>query len=386
MKANILIPIAGAGSRFPINQWIVPKPLILIDNKRIIEWAMKSVDTTDCQIIFVVRRSHINDFSIDSFLKSKFGEDIKICVAEENTEGAVCSSLLAREYIDNDTPLIVHCSDVFFEPVFNCSNFDNSLDGCILTFKSNSLNYSYSKISSENLVLEVAEKKPISDQASAGVYWFKKGSDFVLCAENMVSNKSKTNNEYYIAPLFNEMIKLGKKIGVLPVEKINIFGTPEEYDFFTKNPLPLINKQRVAICCDHSGINSKLILKEYLKEKGIDFIDFGCFNESDTDYGPYVKDACKSIIEGKCSFGIGFCRSGQGVNITANKIRGIRASWVCNSWLSEMAIRHNCANFLSISEKMNNKESIIEIFDSYWENTFDGGRHQNRLMKIEQAL
>ena len=384
MNSTILVPIAGKGSRFPRSEWIVPKPLILIDNKRLIDWTMDSIDVSNSELIFIVRKEDVAEFSIDSYLKKQFGENTKIVIANEPTDGSVCSCLLARDLIDNDKPLAIHCSDVFFEPKFSFDKIksDKSWDGCILTFKSNSVNYSYSSVDEEGYIKEVAEKKVISDQASAGIYVFKKGSDFVKAADEMIKNNLKTKNEFYLAPIYNICIKNGLKIIAEEVDKISIFGTPEEYNFFTKNTLPLINKKQVAICSDHSGAKSKDSLKRILDSMNIPYIDFGSYNSKDTDYYPYVASAAKSIINGTCSFGVGFCRSGQGINITANKMKGIRSAWVNDEWMAEMSVRHNCANFLSISDKMVDEKQLELIFKTYWDNTFDGGRHQNRLMNL----
>jgi RpiB/LacA/LacB family sugar-phosphate isomerase len=383
MKPTIVIPIAGKGARFPKEQWIVPKPLVLIDDKSIIEWSVECVDYTDCNMIFVVRQDHIDEFSIDDFLKKKFGDSVKVVATKNVTRGSVETVLCARGEIDPDSPLIIHCSDVFFEPRFYPKQFECNDHGCILTFKSNSPNYSYSSINENGKITEVVEKKVISNHASVGIYFFKQGRYFLEAADVMIRTNATTNGEFFVAPLYNLLILKGMDISFLEVEKMHIFGTPEEYDFFIKNTLKTIKKGTVALCSDHSGINAKAIFKKILEERGIKYIDFGCFNSKDTDYSPYVAVACKAILEGKCGFGVGFCRSGQGVNISANKIRGIRAAWVNNPWMAEMAIRHNCANFLSISEKFNDEESMRGILSKYLENTFDGGRHQSRLMQNE---
>lgn len=383
MKPTILVPIAGNGSRFPKEEWIVPKPLILIDNKSIIEWSMECIDYSKSNLIFVVRREHVDQFSIDDFLRNKFGKNIKVISIPEATRGSTETCLYAKDFIDPESPLAIHCSDVFFEPKFIIHDFKCNFDGCILTFKSNSPNYSYSVLDQYGFVENVVEKSVVSNNASAGIYWFKKSSYFFDAAEKMISSDKKTNGEFYIAPIYNTLVSDGKKVTVSEVEKMHIFGTPEEYNFFAKNTLRSITKKRAAICSDHSGVNAKNIFKKILDKHSIEYIDFGCFNEKDTDYWPYVASAGKAILEKKCDFGVGFCRSGQGVNIAANKIKGIRSAWVKDGWMSEMAIRHNCANFLSIAEKMNDEKSMEDILIGFLSNTFDGGRHQARLMKNE---
>jgi RpiB/LacA/LacB family sugar-phosphate isomerase len=346
---------------------------------------MKSIDYTDCNLIFIVRKEHINEFGIDAYLKNKFGDDVITVVAEKLTDGAVCSCLLAEKYINNELPLLIHCSDIYFEKRLNPNTIDANADGCILTFKSNSPNYSYSEIGQDGYVLRTQEKTVISNLASVGLYYFKSGSLFVKYAKTMIDRNIRTNNEFFICPLYNLLIEDGLKITTKKVEKMHIFGTPEEFDFFTKNSLKSWkdNKKIAAVCSDHSGFEAKEIFKKILTDAGLNYIDFGTFNENDTDYSEYVKISCKSILEQKCDFGFGFCRSGQGVNICANKIQGIRSALVMDSYFAEYAVRHNCANFFSIPSKyLNSEAQLQEILCAVLNNTFDGGRHQARLQKV----
>lgn len=384
-KFNLLVPIAGKGSRFPKETYIAPKPLILLDKKTIIEWTMSCIDYTDCNLIFVVRKEHADEFCIDSFLKSKFGSDVQIVVTDKVTDGSVCSCLLAEELINNDLPLLIHCSDVYFEEKLDPNQINTNLDGCILTFKSNSPNYSYSQLNDEGFVIKTKEKSVISNNASVGLYHFKSGKLFVKYAKQMIEENVKTNNEYYICPLYNLLIEDGLKIYTSEVKKMHVFGTPDEYNFFINNSLKSWreNKKTASICSDHSGFEIKEKFKKLLDQNNITYIDFGTFNENDCDYSDYVKLSCKSIIEKKTDFGFGFCRSGQGINICANKIEGIRSALIIDSYFAEYAVRHNCANFFSISSRyIKSDEDLNNILIAILNNTFDGGRHQNRLQKI----
>ncbi len=386
-KFNLVIPIAGLGSRFAREQYYVPKPLILIDDRSIIEWTMDSIDHSNCNLIFIVREEHILEFSIDDFLRNKFGEDIKIISTNKTTEGAVCSVRLAENLIDNDAPLIVHCSDIFCEPKINPEDFFDNSDGTILTFKSNSANYSYSEIENGKVV-KVAEKQVISDQASVGIYFFKTGHSFMKYSDQMIINNLRTNNEFFIAPLYNLLIEDNLNIVAKEVQKMHIFGTPEEYSFFVNNSLKTwpINKRTVAICSDHSGFAGKEIFKAVLMLKKIQYIDFGTYNSRDCDYGEFVKMACEAVSNNKCDLAFGFCRSGQGVNIQANKNKKIRAALVIDPYLAEYSVRHNCANFFSIGTKYLDGADCVDkytkILDAVMNNTFDGGRHQTRIQKL----
>lgn len=377
-KPTIIIPLAGLGSRFPKEVWHVPKPLILINDKTIIEWSMSCIDYENCNVIFIVRQDHITEYSIDSFLKQKF--NATVVTVPELTRGAAETCLAAKDLINKLEPVIVHCSDVFWQPTFKAFNFNCNDDGHILTFKSNSTNYSYSLVEN-NYVKKVEEKKVISNNASVGIYWFKTGNDFINAATEALENYRGT--EIHIAPIYNYLIQKNKKISISQVESMHIFGTPEEMNFFVENSLKSFpeNKKTVGVCSDHSGFECKEKFKKIASEFNLKVIDFGTYSDSDCDYSEYVKATCKAIIENNCDFGFGFCRSGQGVNIAANKIEGIRSVLCYNDWTAKFGVKHSCANFFAMSEKFADENLIRLVLNEVIINSFDGGRHQTRLMK-----
>lgn len=381
MRPVVVVPLAGLGSRFPREKWHCPKPLILIDDKTIIEWSMSCIDTADCDVIFIVRQEHIDEFAIDSFLQQRF-EGCKVITVPELTRGAAETCLAAKDFINPDTPVVIHCSDVFWEPKFEVAKFSCEEDGHVLTFKSNSSNYSYSKIEN-GLVTQVAEKKVISNNASVGIYWFKTGADFVFAVESAI--QSYKGSELHLCPIYNFLIKEKKKVSSSEVSSMHIFGTPEELDFFRKNSLHSFsqNKKTVGVCCDHSGYKAKEIFKTLAPKFNLKVIDFGTYSTHDTDYSEPVKATCKAILDGNCDFGFGFCRSGQGVNIAANKIPGIRSALCYNDWAAKVAVQHSCANFFAMSEKFCGENEIYLALYEVMNNSFHGGRHQNRIMKNE---
>jgi len=384
-KYNLVIPIAGKGTRFISKDYVLPKPLILIDNKSIVEWTMRCIDNSECNTIFIVRKDHVVNFNIDGYLRSRFGDDVIIVETDKITDGAVCSVLLAEEYIDNDLPLILHCSDMFFEPKFKPRPIIG--DGLILTFKSNSTNYSYVVTDDHGVVKQTAEKQVISQNAAVGVYYYKKGSDFVRLAKEMIKRDMRTNGEFYICPLYNLFVEHNMIVHTEAVDKMHIFGTNDELQFFVNNSLLTWpdKKDHVALCCDHSGFLIKERFKNILKRHDISFVDFGVHDHKiDRDYYEYVLAATDAVIKKQCNFGFGFCRSGQGVNISANKVKGIRSAWVCDGYLAEYAIRHNCSNFFAIPEKyVTDDKTLTDILTSWRKTTFDGGRHQVRIAKLE---
>ena len=385
MKPNVLVPMAGLGSRFIKEGFKVPKQLINIKDKHLIDISLDCLNYEDGNLIFVVRDETVYNFHIDELLKKKFGDDIKIVVLDKLTDGSVCSCLYAEKYIDNDAPLVIHTLDIEFRPVFDPHMMnDLDADGLLLTFKSNSANYSYADVDENGYVKRTAEKKAISSNACVGIYGFKKGSDFCKYSREMIAKDIRTNNEFYIAPLYNLFVDDGKKIMTSDVDKMHVFGTPDEFHFYKENVIRKIGDKPIAICSDHSGFEAKEEFKHILEKHNLEYIDFGTILNKDCDYSDYIAQAVKAISERDCDYGFGFCRTGQGVNICANKYKGIRSALIYDEFSMEMAIRHNCANFFAIPAK----DYTIEKLDKYLEicstHSFDGGRHQVRIQELEK--
>ena len=386
MKPNILVPMAGLGSRFIKEGFKVPKQLINIKDKHLIDISLDCLDYEGCNLIFVVRDETVYNFHMDELLRKKFGDDVKIVVLDKLTDGSVCSCLYAEEYIDNDAPLVIHTLDIEFEPVFNPHIMsDLNGDGLILTFKSNSTNYSYAKVEGiDGHVTETAEKKAISSNACVGIYGFKRGSDFCKYAREMIDRDLRTKNEFYISPLYNLLIEDGKKILTEPVDKMHIFGTPDEFHFYKDNVIRRIGDKPIAVCSDHSGFKAKETFKKVLEDNGYEYIDFGTILNKDCDYRDYIAQAVKSIGERDCDYGFGFCRTGQGVNICANKYKGIRSALIYDNFSMEMAVRHNCANFFAIPSRGIDYEILDRYLYLCANHSFDGGSLQIRIQELEK--
>ena len=232
-KMNILIPMAGAGKRFFDAGYIFPKPLIEIDNKPMIQWVIESLNL-QANYIFIIQKEHQEKYNIKSVLKI-LQPNCKIIELDHLTEGAACTTLLAKEYINNDDPLIIANSDQYIN--WNSSkafyNFNSkNLDGAILTFEAIHPKWSYAKCNNEGFVTEVAEKKVISRNATVGVYYWKHGSDYVKSAEEMIKKNIRVNNEFYVCPVYNEFLLKNKKIKIHKVDKMWGLGTPEDLNNF----------------------------------------------------------------------------------------------------------------------------------------------------------
>ena len=232
-KLNILIPMAGAGSRFAQAGYTFPKPLIEVHGKPMIQVVVENLNI-EANYIFVCQREHYEKYDLENVL-SKIAPGCKIVQTDGMTEGAACTALLAKEYIDSDAPLFFANSDQFVEWNSNECMYAfkaDTIDGGILTFKANHPKWSYAKVGEDGFVSEVAEKKVISDQATVGFYYWQHGSDFVKYAEKMIEKNIRVNGEFYVAPVFNQAIEDGKKIRIKQIDGMHGIGTPEDLNAF----------------------------------------------------------------------------------------------------------------------------------------------------------
>ena len=229
-KMNVLIPMAGAGSRFEQAGYTFPKPLIDVDGKPMIQVVTDNLNI-DAKYIFIVQKEHYEKYNLKHLLGLITNDNCEIVQVDGLTEGAACTTLLAKEFIDNDEPLVIANSDQFVEwdsNEFMYSMVADNVDGGMLTFQATHPKWSFAKLGEDGFVCEVAEKKPISNIATVGVYYWTKGSDYVKYTEQMIDKDIRTNNEFYVCPVFNEAIKDGKKIKIFEIEKMWGLGTPED--------------------------------------------------------------------------------------------------------------------------------------------------------------
>lgn len=234
-KLNVIIPMAGAGSRFKNAGYTFPKPLIDVNGKPMIQVVVENLGL-DANFIFVVQKEHREKFHLENMLPL-LAPNCKIVEVDSLTEGAACTALLAKEYIDNDAPLFFANSDQYVEwnPIqFMYDMQESGADGGIVTFKSTHPKWSFAKIDESGKVTEVAEKNPISDNATVGYYYWKRGSDFVHYAEQMIERDIRVNNEFYVCPVYNQAIEDDKVIRVFEADEMWSLGTPEDLDFYLK--------------------------------------------------------------------------------------------------------------------------------------------------------
>jgi len=232
-KMNVLIPMAGAGSRFAQVGYTFPKPLIEVRGKPMIQVVVENLNI-EANYIFIVQKEHYEEYSLQALL-NLISPDCSIVQVDGLTEGAACTTLLAKEFINNEEPLLIANSDQFIDWDSNECLYAFSadgIDGGILTFHSTHPKWSYAKLDSDGFVTEVAEKKPISENATVGIYYWSKGSDYVKYSEEMISKDIRVNNEFYVCPVYNQAIEDGKKIRIKNVDGMWGLGTPEDLNFF----------------------------------------------------------------------------------------------------------------------------------------------------------
>ena len=233
---NVLIPMAGAGSRFVNAGYTFPKPLIEVKGKPMIQVVVENLNIK-ANFIYVVQKEHRAKYNLDTLL-NLITPGCKIVETEGVTEGAACTALLAKEYIDSDKPLFFANSDQFCE--WDSNEFmykmnETDADGGIVSFRATHPKWSFAKINDEGLVTEVAEKNPISDIATVGYYYWKRGSDFVKYSEQMIDKNIRVNNEFYVAPVYNEAIGDNKEIRTFDIPKMWGLGTPEDLKDYLEN-------------------------------------------------------------------------------------------------------------------------------------------------------
>lgn len=232
-KLNILIPMAGAGSRFEQAGYTFPKPLIDVRNKPMIQVVVDNLNI-DANYIYIVQKKHREQYNLDTLL-NLITPGCKIVETDGITEGAACTALLAKELINTDNPLFFANSDQFVE--WDSNEFmykmqETNADGGIVTFEATHPKWSFAKVDENGLVIEVAEKNPISNIATVGYYYWKHGSDFVKYAEQMIEKNIRINNEFYVCPVFNQAIEDKKQIRIFNVDGMWGLGTPEDLKYF----------------------------------------------------------------------------------------------------------------------------------------------------------
>jgi dTDP-glucose pyrophosphorylase len=234
----VLIPMAGAGSRFAQAGYKFPKPLIeTVDGKPMIQLVLENLNI-DAKYVFIIQREHDEKYNLQAMLKL-LSPKCEIVFVDTLTEGAAATTLLAKSFIDVDCPLLIANSDQFVDG-WNSNEFmyamtNDAIDGGILTFGPvYHSKWSFARLDATGYICEVAEKKPISDTGTVGIYYWRKGSDYVKYAEQMIAANRRINGEFYVCPVYQEAIMDGKKIKPFQIDKMYGLGTPEDLNAFLR--------------------------------------------------------------------------------------------------------------------------------------------------------
>ena len=237
---NILIPMAGLGSRFAKAGYKKPKPFIDVSGKPMIVRVLENLKYPDAKYILVAQWEHLQR---EKELVEKIEHEFNAVFVpiEKLSEGTACTVLHARKFINNSTPLLIANSDQIVDIdiatfIDDCKN--RELDGSILTFvdEHKDPKWSFAKIDEDGLVKEVKEKEVISPYATVGIYLYSRGSDFVNSAVDMIARNDRVNNEFYTCPTYNYAIKDGLKIGIYNIHfnQMHGIGTPEDLNLYLK--------------------------------------------------------------------------------------------------------------------------------------------------------
>lgn len=384
---NILLPVAGLAKRFIECGYSMPKPLIAVDGEPMIRRAMKSLlpnaNPKDYRLIFVVRDDHCVNHDIMLTLQNLFPEwAVEFAIVAELTQGTLCSCLVAEGFIRPDEPLVIFTPDVCFETTFDVKRdfVDGPYDGALLTFQANSPDHSYVACSPDGLAAKTAEKAVISTDALVGVYAFRTGAMFLDCARRAIDSGLKVNGEYYVAPIYNLLFEDGRKVSVHRTDKMYVLGTPADLEFYDQYVARYSSVKKVALCCDHSGFEVKQKVKGILSSMGIQYHDFGTYTARASDHYDSLKPCLDFMLRHRQTVGIAMCQTGQGFNIAANKVRGVRSAVLRDAAGAELSRRHNAANFFCLPTSV--PLDLEEILKAIMTNSFDGGRHATRIRKI----
>ncbi|MBN9293822.1 MAG: hypothetical protein J0G96_07580 [Flavobacteriia bacterium] len=230
---NFVIPMAGRGQRFVDAGFKTPKMLIEAKGKSLLEWSIDSLPLELCtNLIFVLLKEHAENHKLDSFVTLKYKKyNPKFVYLDEVTRGQAETVLKAKHLLDMSVDLVIYNIDTAFNSVtLHNTLINNKKDGVIGAFVdlSDSSKYSYAKLDGESNVTEVVEKVKISDFALTGFYHFTNPEDFISLAEMNIQNNNTVKGEYYVAPIYNQLLEKGKNFVIDICQSIDVLGTPEE--------------------------------------------------------------------------------------------------------------------------------------------------------------
>lgn len=239
---NIVIPMAGRGSRFAKAGYQLPKPLIDVHGKPMIEVVTRNIRPACAhRFIYLCLQEHIERYDLPAHLE-KVAPGCVIVPVNAVTEGAACTVLLAKAFIDNEDPMMIANSDQFVDIDINDYLAAGAeADGLIMTMEADDPKWSFIHYDADGFVDLVREKEVISREATVGIYNFAHGRDFVQYAQRMIEADERVNGEFYVAPVYNQLIEAGKKIRYYNIGSVDHgmygLGIPEDLNRFLADPV-----------------------------------------------------------------------------------------------------------------------------------------------------
>lgn len=241
---TIIVPMAGHGSRFSKAGYIQPKPLIPIHGVPMIQLVIQNLrPTRPHHFIFICQKSHVAAYDLECKLNEWTG-GATIVTLDQVTEGAACTVLTARDYLNPDQPIMIANSDQYIDIDINTylEDMDSRvLDGSIMTMEASDPKWSFAAVDATGIVTRVEEKHPISSHATVGIYSFRRARDYIDGASSMIAKGLRVNGEFYVAPVYNELVERGRRIGIYNIgsEGAGMYGLgiPTDLNFFTNIPL-----------------------------------------------------------------------------------------------------------------------------------------------------
>ena len=243
---NVVLPLAGRGSRFAEAGYTLPKPLIPIHGTPMIAAVTRNVRPRgEHRMIFLALRAHLEHLGMRETLQGA-APGCAIIPVDQVTEGAACTVLLASDLIETDDPLMIANTDQWVDVAIDTylATMDTrAADGLIMTMKAADPKWSYVGLDRDARVTRVVEKAVISDEATVGIYNFRRGRDFVRAARQMIARDARVNGEFYVAPVYNELIEEGARIVVHNIGAVDAgmygIGVPADLERFLAMPVSL---------------------------------------------------------------------------------------------------------------------------------------------------
>ena len=239
---RIVVPMGGEGRQFAERGYTFPKPLVEIHGAPLIELVVRNLTPQEPhEFVFICRQAHVQKYALADVLRL-IAPSCRIVTMGGPTAGALCSVLLGMEHLAHADELLVANADQWLDvsiDAFLAYARREQLDGALVTFPNTHPRWSYARIE-DDLVVAVAEKQPISRNATAGIYYFRRGAEFVSAAERMLLKQAAVGGEFYVAPVYNELVLAGRRIGIFPIQAAQMhgLGTPEEVERFAARPHP----------------------------------------------------------------------------------------------------------------------------------------------------